>query len=64
MATPPLAEQMREYEAKWVAIVEKPEQTIVGSGAEPRDAQLEAQRRGYDEPVLLWVPPIGDLFAP
>jgi hypothetical protein len=26
MAMLPLAEQMREYEAKWVAIVEEPEQ--------------------------------------
>jgi hypothetical protein len=64
MATLPLSEQMREYEEKWVAVVEDPEQRIVGSGPEPKDAQLDAQRCGYDEAVLLWVPSVGDLFAP
>ena len=63
MAMLPLAEQMREYEAKWVAIVEEPEQKIVGSGPEPKDALLEAKRRGYDQSALFWVPPAGGLFA-
>ena len=64
MATTSLAEQMRDYQDKWVAIVEEPEEKIVGSGAEPLDAKLEAERAGYHQAILLWVPPIGTIFAP
>ena len=39
MATLSLAEQMRDYEDKWVAMVQEPEERIVGSGPEPIDAK-------------------------
>ena len=64
MATLSLAEQMREYENKWVAFVQEPEERIVGSGAEPLDAKLDAQRHGYEEAILMWVPPVGSIVAP
>jgi hypothetical protein len=64
MAIASLAEQMRAYEDKWVAIVEEPEEMIVGSGSEPLDAKLEAERAGYQEAALLWVPPLGTIIAP
>jgi hypothetical protein len=64
MATPSLTEQMRAYEDKWVAMVQEPEEMIVGSGPEPLDAKLDAQRRGYENTILFWVPPAGTILAP
>jgi hypothetical protein len=57
MAIPSLAEQMRDYQDRWVAVVEDPEEKIVGSGKEPLDARLDAENHGYHEATLLWVPP-------
>ena len=64
MATPSLTEQMRAYEDNWVAMVQEPEEMIVGSGPEPLDAQLDAERRGYQDTILFWVPPVGTILAP
>jgi hypothetical protein len=33
MSTVPLVEQIRSYENKWVAIVQEPDEKIVGSGS-------------------------------
>ena len=55
---------MRAYEDQWVAMAQKPEQMIVGSGPEPLDAQLDAERRGSEDTVLFWVPPVGTILAP
>jgi hypothetical protein len=55
---------MRAYEDKWVAMVQEPEEMIVGSGPEPLDAQLDAERHGYKDTILFWVPPAGTVLAP
>lgn len=62
--SPSLAEQMRSYEDKWVAVVLDPEERIVGSGLQPLEARLEAERDGYHGAILLWVPPVGAVLAP
>lgn len=48
-------EQLKEYENKWVALLE-PGQQIVGSGKDAVEATHEAKQRGYDRVTLFYVP--------
>jgi hypothetical protein len=50
-----LQEELGQYEAKWVAILES-ERKIVGSGDDAYEAKHDAEANGYPEIVLLKVP--------
>lgn len=56
MSTASLTEQLRDYENKWVAIYD-PDERIVGSGDDPLEAKIDAERNGYKEISLFQVPP-------
>jgi len=58
-----LTEQFREYEDRWVAILET-ESRIVGSGADPLEAKADAERKGYVETTLFQVPALDQLYVP
>jgi Family of unknown function (DUF5678) len=46
---------LTKYEDKWVALSES-EGKVVGVGEDAHEAQMEAQKHGYKEPVILKVP--------
>ena len=49
---------MREYEDRWVAIVESGgTETIVGSGRDAVEALDDAKTNGFENAVLFMVPP-------
>jgi|GraSoiStandDraft_12_1057312.scaffolds.fasta_scaffold1603768_1 hypothetical protein len=58
-----LTEQFRDYEDKWVAILES-ETRIVGSGADPLEAKTDAERKGYSETTLFQVPTFDEMYVP
>lgn len=63
MAKLSFTDQLRDYENKWVAIFE-PEESIVGSGDDPLEAKLDAERNGYKEVSLFQVPPFDLVYVP
>jgi len=62
-STPSLTEQFRDYENKWVAILES-ETRIVGSGADPLEAKADAECKGYSETTLFQVPIFDEVYVP
>jgi len=63
MKTPSLADELLKYENKWVAI-SQPDEKVVGSGADAYEANLDAEKNGYTEAVLLLVPSFDSGYAP
>lgn len=63
LRTASLTEQFRDYEDKWVAILES-ETRIVGSGADPLEAKADAERKGYSEIMLFQVPTFDEMYVP
>ncbi len=58
-------EAMREYEDRWVAIVESGgTETIVGSGRDAVEALDDAKAKGFENAVLFRVPPFNTTFIP
>ena len=55
MDNPILADQLADYENKWVAISEQDEK-IVGSGTNALEAKSDAERGGYRDVILFKVP--------
>lgn len=56
---------IREYENKWVAIVEVDgKETIVGSGDDASEATRQARSRGFLETILFKVPSFHVSYAP
>jgi len=56
---------MREYEDRWVAIVESGgTETIVGSGRDAVEALADAKSKGFENAVLFRVPPFNTTFIP
>ena len=56
---------MREYEDRWVAIVESGgNETIVGSGRDAVEALDDAKAKGFENAVLFRVPPFNTTFIP
>lgn len=45
----------KQYRGLWVALKDD-EQTVVGSGKTARQAWDEAQRQGYEQPILTRMP--------
>lgn len=56
-----LTEQFKQYEDKWVAILES-ERRIVGNGADPLEAKVDAERNAYSETTLFQVPTFDQLY--
>jgi hypothetical protein len=54
-------EQLKDYENKWVALLE-PEQRIVGSGNDAGEAIQDAQQHGYADVTLFRVPRLDAYF--
>ena len=58
-------EAMREYEDRWIAIVESDgNETIVGSGRDAVEALADAKAKGFQNAVLFKVPPFNTTFIP
>jgi hypothetical protein len=57
-----LEDDLRNYEDKWVAILED-EERVVGSGDTPYQAKAEANANGYDETALFKVQPFGKYYV-
>ena len=51
-----------KYKGLWVAMLDD-EQTIVGSGKALKEALLQAQRKGYSDPILNRMPETLDAYA-
>lgn len=45
----------KEYKGLWVALKDD-EETVVGSGATAREALEQAQKQGYENPILTRMP--------
>lgn len=50
----------KKYKGLWVAFLDD-EQTVVGSGKTLKEALLQAQKKGYKEPIMNRMP---DTLAP
>ena len=58
-------EAMREYEDRWIAIIESDgNETIVGSGRDAVEALADAKPKGFENAVLFRVPPFDTTFIP
>ena len=56
---------MREYEDRWVAIVESDgNETIVGSGRDAVEALSDAKAHGFEDAILFRVPPFNTTLIP
>jgi uncharacterized protein DUF5678 len=58
----PLEDDLRNYENKWVAILET-EERVVGSGDTAYQAKAEADANGYSEAALFKVRPFGRYYV-
>ena len=45
-----------QYEGQYVALKSFQDNTVVASGAEPIDALSGAEKKGFSDPVLVFVP--------
>lgn len=46
------------YELQWIAFVERRGQrTIVSAGPDPAEVLKVAEEKGYQNPIMFWVPP-------
>ena len=45
-----------KYNGKYVAIKDFDDNTIIGEGNEPQEAYEKAIKKGFKEPVILYVP--------
>lgn len=43
------------YKGKWVAF-EDDEKTVIVSGKDPKAVKLEANKKGFDKPILMKIP--------
>ncbi|MEK6286420.1 MAG: DUF5678 domain-containing protein [Acidobacteriota bacterium] len=58
----PLEDDLRNYENKWVAILES-EDRVVGSGDTAYQAKVQADANGYSEAALFKVRPFGKSYV-
>ncbi|MGE5444513.1 MAG: DUF5678 domain-containing protein [Ignavibacteriales bacterium] len=58
-----LLEELKNYEDKWVALLE-PEKNVVGSGNDASEAKQDAERKGYHNFILLKVLPFRMGYIP
>jgi len=58
-------EVLRDYEDRWVAIIESGgTETVVGSGRDAVEALADAKSKGFENTVLFRVPPFNTTFIP
>lgn len=58
-------EVLRNYEDRWVAIIESGgTETVVGSGRDAVEALADAKVKGFENAVLFRVPPFNTTFIP
>jgi hypothetical protein len=57
-----LEDDLMNYENKWVAISQG-EDKVVGSGDDADEAIRDAERNGYDEPILFKVRRFGQSYS-
>jgi hypothetical protein len=58
-----LLEELKNYEDKWVALLE-PDKKVVASGEDAFEAAQEAEKKGYHNFILLKVLPFNALYVP
>lgn len=58
-----LLEALRNHEDKWVALLEH-EQKVVAGGDDASEVRQEAERKGYKNVILMWVPPFDSYYIP
>jgi hypothetical protein len=46
----------KEYEGRYVALKSEADPVVVGSGTTPDEALREAQQKGIDHPIFLFIP--------
>jgi len=63
MTNETLIEELKNYEDKWVALLE-PEKKVVGSGNDASEAKQDAERNGYRDFILLKVLPLRMGYIP
>jgi len=60
-----LLEQLKDYEDKWVALLEQDDTAqVVASGSDAFEAQQEARSKGYEKVRLMKVWPFNAGYAP
>jgi hypothetical protein len=58
-------EALRDYEDRWVAIIESDgTETVVGSGQDALEALSDAKTKGFENAILFRVPPFNTTFIP
>lgn len=58
-------EALRDYEDRWIAIIESGgNETVVGSGRDAVEALADAKAKGFENTVLFRVPPFDTTFIP
>jgi len=45
-----------EYNGRYIAMISFEDSTIVGVGDTPEEALFDAKKKGYTDPVLIYVP--------
>ncbi len=59
------AELVRDYEDKWIALVDKDGvDVVVGSGSDAVEAAAAAEMNGFPDAVLFRVPSFSSVFVP
>lgn len=57
-------EQLKKYENKWVAILEPDRRKIVASGENALEAKKEAEKKGYNDVILMKILPFRMGYIP
>ena len=53
----------KKYEGKFVAIISPSDKHIIASGNTPYQVSKKAEKKGYKEPVIFFVPKSGMNYA-
>lgn len=49
----------KKYSGQYVALKDFKDSTIIGSGTQPQEAHIKAVKKGYKNPVIVYVPKKG-----
>ena len=47
----------KKYSGQYVALKDFKDSTVIGSGSQPQEAYEKAAKKGYKDPVIVYVPP-------
>ena len=56
MSTQVLVRNAEQYAGKYITLKNFTDKTVVSSGRTPMIAMRQAKRKGYDHPVILYIP--------